>query len=149
MRDYFAKEAPIRFANWIDGDCINERDGIKIENGIRIPVLVEAPAGCEILLNGKRMAEKDGVYRAEVDLFGYRNTLFAEDKTNQTQARICLFYLKEAVGRFRVSSDDNILFLQDITENQNKYRSIFDNPYLAIYKKAHDLYGAKVHLNLF
>ena len=149
MRDYFAKEGPIRFANWIDGDCVNERDGIKIENGIRIPVLVEAPAGCEILLNGKRMAEKDGVYRAEVDLFGYRNTLFAEDKTNQTQARICLFYLKEAVGRFRVSSDDNILFLQDITENQNKYRSIFDNPYLAIYKKAHDLYGAKVHLNLF
>ncbi len=149
MRDYFAKEAPIRFANWIDGDCINERDGIKTENGIRISVLVEAPAFCEIVLNGKRMEEEDGVYRADVELCGYRNALFVEDTTNHTSARICLFYLKAAVGRFRFSSDDNILFLQDITENQDKYRSIFDNPYLAIYKKAHDLYGAKVHLNLF
>lgn len=133
----------------IDGDCVNERDGIKIENGVRIPIEVEAPMGCEVLLNGKRMTEEKGIYRAEIDLYGYRNLLLAEDLTNQTSAHICLFYLKDAVKRFRISSDDNILFLQDITENQHRYQSIFDNPYLAVYKKAHDLYGAKVHLNLF
>ena len=51
--------------------------------------------------------------------------------------------------RFRISSDDNILFLQDINKNKDTYSSIFENPYLAMYKRAHDEYGAKVHLNLF
>ena len=51
------------------------------------------------------------------------------------------------VKRFRISSDDNILFLKDLSEGD--YKSIFDHPYLAVYKKAHDLFGAKVHLNLF
>ena len=51
--------------------------------------------------------------------------------------------------RFRISSDDNILFLQDINKNKDTYSSIFENPYLAMYKRAHDEYGAKAHLNLF
>ena len=29
------------------------------------------------------------------------------------------------------------------------YTSIFDDPYLSVYKKSHDLYGARVNLNLF
>ena len=41
------------------------------------------------------------------------------------------------------------MFLQDINDNKDKYKSIFENPYLAVYKKAHDLYKAKVHINLF
>ena len=40
--------------------------------------------------------------------------------------------------RFRISSDDNILFLQDINKNKDTYSSIFENPYLAMYKMAHD-----------
>jgi hypothetical protein len=51
--------------------------------------------------------------------------------------------------RFRLSSDDNILFLQDINKNKDTYSTIFENPYLATYKRAHDEFGAKVHLNLF
>ena len=42
-----------------------------------------------------------------------------------------------------------VLCFKDLTDNKDKYTSIFDNPYLAVYKKAHDLYGAKIHLNLF
>jgi len=149
MKDYLMKNAPIRFANWIDGDCVNERDGKKIENGIEIPVAVEAPANCEVFLNGKPMEYANGTYHATVQIFGYRNTLLAEDRTNGTDAKIVLLYIPYAVGKYRFSSDDNILFLQDITEHKDTYKSIFENPYLAIYKKAHDLYGAKVHLNLF
>ena len=51
--------------------------------------------------------------------------------------------------KFRLSSDDNILFLQDINKNKDEYASVFENPYLAMYKKAHDDFGAKVHLNIF
>lgn len=139
----------IRFVEFIDGDCVNEFDGKIIENGIRIPIVVEAPTGCDLFLNGKPMKEKDGIYTAEIELYGYRNTVIAEDRTNNMSARIRLFYIKAAVGKFRVSSDDNILFLYDINQHKDEYKSIFDNPYLALYKKAHDLYGAKVHLNLF
>ena len=149
MKDYLMKNAPIRFANRIDGDCVNERDGKKIENGIEIPITVEAPIDCDLVLNGKPMTYENGVYTASVQLFGYRNTLIAEDRTNGTEAKIVLLYIPNAIKKYRFSSDDNLLFLQDITANKDVYKSIFENPYLAIYKKAHDLYGAKVHLNLF
>lgn len=149
MKDYLMKDAPIRFVNLIDGDCVNERDGKKIENGIEIPVIVEAPENCEVTLCGKPMTYVNGAYHATVALYGYRNTLLAKDITNGTEAKIVILYMPTAVGKYRFSSDDNILFLQDITENKDTYHSIFENPYLAIYKKAHDLYGAKVHLNLF
>lgn len=139
----------MRFIDFIDGDCVNECDGQKIENGITIPIRIEAPAGCDVTVNGILTSERDGIYTAEIELYGYRNTIVAEDRTNNRSARIRLFYLKNAVGKFRFSSDDNIIFLWDINEHKDEYKSIFDNPYLAIYKKAHDLYGAKVHLNLF
>ncbi len=139
----------ICFVGLIDGDCVNERDGAKIENGIKIPITLKAPSGCEITLNGKMMKENNGVYTEEIELYGYRNTVVAENKTSGESAALRLFYLKDAVGKFRFSSDDNIIFLYDINEHKDEYKSIFDNPYLAIYKKAHDKYGAKVHLNLF
>ena len=60
-----------------------------------------------------------------------------------------MFRLSGAVGGYRISSDDNILFLADLTAHADDYTSIFEHPYLAVYKEAHDLYDAKVHLNLF
>ena len=149
MKDCFSNNKHMGFIGFIDGDCVNERDGEKTEKGIRIPISVEAPTGCDIMLNGIPMTEKNGVYTAEIELYGYRNKIVAENRTNNESACIHLFYLAEATGKFRFSSDDNILFLYDINEHKDEYKSIFDNPYLAIYKKAHDLYGAKVHLNLF
>jgi hypothetical protein len=69
----------------------------------------------------------------------------------QTQTQTCIITVlvteQEKLKHYRVSSDDNIRFLKELTEGD--YASIFDHPYLAVYKKAHDLYGAKAHLNLF
>lgn len=144
-----SNNANICFIGFIDGDCVNEYDGEKIENGIRIPISVNAPTGCRLTLNGIPMKELDGVYTAKIELYGYRNTLTVKDHTHKASKLIRLFYLKNAIGKFRISSDDNILFLYDINEHKDEYKSIFENPYLAIYKKAHDLYGARVHLNLF
>ncbi len=48
---------------------------------------------------------------------------------------------------FCFTVDDNIRFLKEITENN--YRSIFEHPYLAMYKQLHDRFGLKVQLNLF
>lgn len=43
--------------------------------------------------------------------------------------------------------DDNIRFLKELTENH--YRSMFDHPYLAMYRRLHHEFGLKIQLNLF
>lgn len=48
---------------------------------------------------------------------------------------------------FCFTVDDNIRCFQQIAKN--RYQSIFDQPYLAMYKRLHDKYGVKVQLNLF
>jgi len=48
---------------------------------------------------------------------------------------------------YRFSVDDNIRFLQELTEGE--YRSVFEHPYLKMYKDLHEKYGTKVQLNLF
>lgn len=139
----------LKFLFPVDGDCLNENDGKKIENCLVVPVKVAAPVGHEVFVNGNKAEYKDGVYKAEISVCGYRNTVAAEDKTSGEADEIAVFCMNDPMSKFRVSSDDNILFLQDITKNKDVYKSIFENPYLAVYKKAHDEYGAKVHLNLF
>lgn len=48
---------------------------------------------------------------------------------------------------FCFTVDDNIRFLKELTENPQQ--SIFDHPYLAMYKRLHEKYALKVQLNLF
>ena len=48
---------------------------------------------------------------------------------------------------FCFTVDDNIRFFKDITENN--YESIFDHPYLKMYKRLHEKFNLKVQLNLF
>lgn len=43
--------------------------------------------------------------------------------------------------------DDVIWLFRDLT--RNTYKSLFDNPFLKMLKKAHDKYGLKVQLNIF
>ena len=150
MRDYMMNHSPIRFLHFIDGDCVNCRDGQLTEQGLLLQLTLTAPAGHAISVNAQAAEEvESGVYRLSLLLRGYRNTILAEDLTDGTACCIHLYHMPKAVGKYRLSSDDNIIFLQELTEQSERYASIFDHPYLAVYKKAHDLYGAKVHLNLF
>ena len=48
---------------------------------------------------------------------------------------------------FIFTVDDNIRFLKEICEKEEK--SIFDHPYLAMYKRLHEKFGLKIQLNLF
>lgn len=149
MKDVFNESAPTRFLFPIDGDCVNANDGVASGNGVRLTATVRSTSGCRVEIGGVPASEQDGVYSAEVIVSARSTTLTAKNLTDGTTATVSVFFLPRSVGKYRISSDDNILFLADITANQDKYTSIFDNPYLAVYKKAHDLYGAKVHLNTF
>lgn len=127
-----------------DGDFVNSRDGAWENGALWIPVKVSVDA----VVNGipTQYDADQNCHIARVPLYGYANTLIA--CTEDAQVRIRVFVMaEEHLLKFRVSSDDNIRFLQDLTFGN--FTSIFDHPYLAVYKKAHDLYGAVVHLNLF
>ncbi|MDD5697398.1 MAG: hypothetical protein PHH77_02170 [Victivallaceae bacterium] len=47
---------------------------------------------------------------------------------------------------YRLSIDDNILFLMDIA--QNNYETLFAQPYLNFWQKMHEQYGLKVQFNI-
>ena len=49
--------------------------------------------------------------------------------------------------KFCFTVDDNIIFFKEITDA--KMKSIFEHPYLAMYKRLHEKYNLKVQLNLF
>ena len=152
MREYFNESAATRILFPIDGDFVNERDGAAAQDGVTVTVTVAAAPGSRVTVEDVPAAEdttQSGVFCATVLVKAGQNTLRAHNLTDGTEATVSVYYLPEAMKKYRISSDDNILFLADITANKDVYTSIFDNPYLAVYKKAHDLYGAKVHLNLF
>lgn len=150
MKDYFNESDFIRFIFPIDGDCLNEYDGLQKDGVLTIKVKVFACPDADLTVNETKAHYNGECFEAEIPLYGYRSTLLAVDhKDPATCARIAVYRLPDCTGKFRLSSDDNILFLADITRNRDRYHSIFENPYLSVYKAAHDKYGAKVHLNLF
>lgn len=137
----------LKFIFPTDGDFVNKYDGEIIDNTLYVDFLIETDSRDVSVCGIKAdFDEKSGYIKAKVPLYGYRNRIIA--KTETEEKFITVFALsEEKLKKFRLSSDDNIRFLKELTEGD--YRSIFDHPYLAIYKKAHDLFGAKVHLNLF
>jgi hypothetical protein len=149
MKDYLNSNSSFRFVFPIDGDCLNKYDGVEAGKKLTFTAKVAAPSGHSIEICGIKAAEQNGIYEASVEICNRESTLSAIDKTTGEECKIKVLKLPYAVGGYRLSSDDNLLFLWDINENKNNYKSIFENPYLAVYKKAHDLYGAKVHVNLF
>ncbi|NLD88594.1 MAG: hypothetical protein GX633_10130 [Clostridiales bacterium] len=139
----------MRFLTPVDGDMLSNVSGKIRDEMLFIEVDVAADEGKSIEINSVPAIFNDGKYSAIVPLYGYRNTLEVVDKISGESIIAGVYWLKNAAKKYSLSVDDNIFFLCDITKNKDIYTSIFDNPYLAVYKKAHDLYGAKVRINLF
>lgn len=132
-----------------DGDMLNEYDGQLQDGQLLITVSISSPAGRKLVVNGAEARLEGDYYRAEAALDGYANTITVMDQeTGHTESRV-VYWLRHAVNKYRISVDDNIWFLKDIADNRHHYRSIFDNPYLGMYKAIHDKYGTKVQFNLY
>ena len=150
MKDYLHERETIRFVFPLDGDCVNEGDGFYRDGKLYIWVKVFAPYyGADICVNGVRAVFNGEYHVARVPIQRGRFRLTAIDDSNGESDTVYAFNLPNAQKKFRLSVDDNIRFLQDITENQDAYASIFDNPYLRVYKRAHDETGVCVNLHLF
>ncbi len=147
MRDYYRYGSKIRFAFPLDGDCLNKFDGTEKDGVLFVKVKVQADKNSKIEINQIPAFYNGECFEAEIPISGYRTNLVAKDE-NGNEEKIVVYKLINSTEIYRLSSDDNILFLQDINDNKDTYKSIFENPYLAMYKEAHDKYGANVQLNI-
>jgi hypothetical protein len=139
----------IRFMSPVDGDMLTEYDGSLSGGTLAIKVKVAAPAGSRIRVNGIPAMYIDGLFQTDITLNNYENILeLVEEKAGYRES-IKVFRLNNYANKYRFSFDDNILFLKDISLNSGRYKSIFENPYLACLKKVHDTLGTKIHLNIY
>ena len=139
----------ISFINPVDGDMLCSYDGVEADGYLLTKVMVQAPKGMNLLLNGTGATFKDGLYSADVRLKDYKNEIEVLNVKTGEKVSIIVYWLKNYAHKYRLSLDDNIWFLQDIHKNANTYNSIFENPYLGFLKQVHDAFGTKIHLNLF
>lgn len=133
----------------IDGDMLHAADAV-INDGILLyPLTIKAPADALIQVNGTAAKYADGLFKTCLVLNQYKNVIEVKDLRSRDVQQISVYLLPHFAGKYRLSIDDNIWFLQDIHANEQQYSSIFDNPYLGGLKKIHEKYGTKVHINLF
>jgi len=139
----------IRIISPIDGDMLFEYDG-KVGNGsLSTTVRIEAPCGSNIIINGAEAKLADKLFFSEVHLKNYKNVIEVKDVRSGEKQTITVFWLKNFTNKYRLSLDDNIWFLKDISDNASQYKSIFENSYLALLKEVHKAYGTKIHINIY
>jgi len=135
----------LKFCSPRDGQMLTNTAGRPEGDGLRITVRLQADAGQNVLVNGQP-AQFDGVqYCAQVLLQQYCQEIRA--KCGQETASITLYWLPQATHAFSFGVDDNIWWLQDLAEHPQK--SLFDHPYLRMFRELSMRTGIKVRFNLF
>lgn len=128
---------------------ITGSDGILVKGRLKINVRLKASPCSSIKINGIKTIENNGNYSGDIFIDGFRNQIEAKCETTGTKEIITVFWFKNAFKKYRFTVDDFIIAFEDIHINQEKYTSIFQNPYLKIFYDAHCLYNSKVHINTF
>src|ERR1700712_1257180 len=122
----------------LNGDMLHAADSVEEHGEHKYKVSVLAHKDAVITVNGLAAKYADGIFTAFIFLEHYKNTVEVKEEISNETKTITVFRLKHFAGKYRLSIDDNIWFLQDIHKNEQRYTSIFDNPYLGFLKKMHD-----------
>lgn len=140
----------MRFLKPIDGDVLfSVADGVAGERGLLTTVTVAADSGRNIQINGVDAKEVGGEYRAQILLDSYRNAIEAVDTESGQMQTIVVYWFRDGYKTYRLGVDDVIRCLENIYRNQEQYTSIFDDPFLRLYKDLHDQYGTYVHMHIY
>ena len=142
-------EEVLKIVSPIDGDMLNENDGSAVEGGLLAKVSILAPSDSIIKVNGIAAKDIGEMFIADILLKDYSNVIEVVEANTGYRKSITVFWLKNYINRYRLSFDDAIWFLRDITFNANIYKSIFDNPFLSFIKQVHDTYGTRIHINIY
>lgn len=132
-----------------DGAILNRHDGTVADGGLRIVVKGTCTESVHaVKVNGKPVQAREGRFEAPVTLSRWENKIVVTAAGDARDAAL-VYWDGDSKPRYRFSLDDNIWFLRDIARNAERYKSIFENPYLAFWKSMHDKYGAKIHINIY
>jgi sugar lactone lactonase YvrE len=141
-------DEPLRITEPVDGAILNRHDGETTPDGLRIRVKGFSRTGDSVRINGRSVPVHDGQFESEL-LLRERETKIVAAAPGELSQEITVLWDRDSFPRYRVSVDDNILFFKDITLHADSYKSIFDNPYLAMWRAMHRKYGTKVHFNIY
>ena len=140
----------MKFLKPIDGDVLfSAADGVQTDLGLRAKITLTAPAGQKIRINGIYAQEQNGIYTAEVLLDAYRNHVEARDSQSGEVISMVIYWFRKGYKTYRLGVDDVIWCLENIWRNQDTYTSIFDDPFLRLYRDLHAQYGTPVHMHIY
>jgi len=136
---------PLTISEPIDGAILNHKHGQDTENGLLITVEGRCETNSCVTVNGREADVHGSTFRTQVCLGNQENTVTA--RSGDEQHSIVVLYDRNSFKRYRFSLDDDIWFLRDIAEK--RYRSVFANPYLALWRRLHEEYGTRVNCNIY
>lgn len=136
---------PLDITSPIDGAILNHQHGHTTEEGLLIPVKGECVRGSRLTVNDQPATVKGTTFEAVVCLDRQQNAITAA--SGGSTHSITVLYDRNSYRRYRFSLDDDIWFLRDIA--QQRYRSIFETPYMALWRRLHEEYGTKVNCNIY
>lgn len=138
----------LRFTSPVDGDILNRHDGQVVLEGLLVPIRGTFAGEGFVKINGEQLELVGKRFETNLLLTEKENRIRAE-ASDGTSLEITVLWDRASFPRYRVSTDDNIWFLRDIAENAAKYESIFENPYLALWRDMNQKYGCKVDHNIY
>ncbi|MBI5385720.1 MAG: hypothetical protein HZA90_13660 [Verrucomicrobia bacterium] len=130
----------------MQGAVMHHRLGRVLPKGLEIEVSGIAPAGAQVLVQG-RPAARDGERFRGTALLSSRETEIVATTQDRSAQRVRVLWDRHSRKRYRCVIDDNSFFLRDIT--QKGYASLFDCFYLKMLRDLHTRFGAKFTLNLY
>ena len=143
-------EQKMQFIRPIDGDVLfSEADGLEADGVLYTNILLTAPAGLTICINGIPAEHCSGTYRAQVPIDAYRNCVEATCVETGETASIYIYWFREGYKTYRLGVDDVIWCFENIYKHQDTYCSLFDDPFLALYRDLNQMYGTKVHMHIY
>ncbi|MBI3921025.1 MAG: hypothetical protein HY318_06350 [Armatimonadetes bacterium] len=144
-------EIRIQITSPHDGDILNFLDGRQTPSGLMIEVSGECPPGSEVRVNGRRARVSGATFTAPLLIVGELTRLRANTgpRAEDPHHEIKVLWDRNCFKRYRFSTDDNIWFLRDLAQNAGSYKSIFDTPYLSMWKRLRDTYGTSVQHNIY
>ena len=139
----------MRFVTPISGTMVHLTDE-KIAKGLDVVhCVIDAPEHHKVQINGIPCIYRAGFWHLSIPLREDKLVLHAQSLMTGEHAESVVWRLYTPKKIYRLSIDDGIWFLQDIAKNQEIYKSIFENPYLALLHRLHVEYGTKFHLNIY
>lgn len=134
-----------------NGNILNRHDGVETSDSLLVRVNGKAPRGAQVTVNGRPAQLAGESFTCEIPLSRRKNEIAvsARQEGSTMENRITVLWDKGSTPRYRFSVDDNIEFLRDLAFGAERYSSLFEHWYLAFWRRMHEEFGAKIHINIY